>query len=109
MWRKLIVVGLAALCSCQEPIQEAPLQPAEMINVLTDIRILEGSYAAAVTKPDTLRPYMSKYYDQLFAKHGIDHDRYYKAYDYYMSRPDLMEAIEDSVINRISDRLNKTQ
>ena len=109
---KRTILFLACCCAfwgCSEQVQEPPLTVPQMIDVLTDVRILEGAYSAAVTKPDTLRPYMAKYYDQVFARHGMDYERYYKAYDYYMSRPEIMESIEDSVINRISDRLNSHQ
>ncbi|MEN9640777.1 MAG: hypothetical protein RLZZ262_2646 [Bacteroidota bacterium] len=110
MFRRISIILICFNCwSCGTPEAEAPLSLPQMIDVLTEVRILEGSYAAIVTKPDTLRPYMSTYYEQIFARHGIDHEKYYKAYDYYMSRPDVMEAIEDSVINRISNQLNNYQ
>lgn len=108
--RKIIICAICfGYWGCSEPVQEPPLTVSQMVDVLTDVRILEGAYSAAVTKPDTLRPYMSEYYKQVFTRHGLDYEQYYKAYDYYMSRPEMMEAIEDSVINRISDRLNNKQ
>jgi Domain of unknown function (DUF4296) len=97
------------LASCQDATMPAPLEKSKMVDVMADIRILEGSYAAMVTKPDTLRPYMAKYYAHVFERHHITHEQYIQAYQYYMAQPVEMEAIEDSVINRITAQLNALQ
>ena len=97
------------IVSCREVAAPNVLEAQKMIDILTEIRILEGSYSAVVAKPDTLKPYMSKYYQLIFDQYQVSPDFYYKSYDYYMSHPDQMEWIEDSVINRISDRLNRLQ
>jgi Domain of unknown function (DUF4296) len=94
---------------CQDQEVQAPIDSDKMINILVDVRTLEGSYSAIVGKPDTVRPLMKGYYDHVFAKHGITHEDYLNALGYYYGRPLLMEGIEDSVINRLSDRLNKLQ
>jgi hypothetical protein len=97
------------LLQCQSPEAPKVMAVGSFIDVLTEVRILEGSYAAIVTKPDTIKPYMSAQYDAVFRKFGVDHQTYYQAYEYYLSQPQLMEGIEDSVINRIGDRLNALQ
>jgi hypothetical protein len=108
--RLIGIAGVVLLAlGCQEREVHAPIDMDKMINVMVDVRTLEGSYSAIVGKPDTIRPLMIGYYDRVFAKHQITHDDYRKALDYYYARPLLMEGIEDSVINRLSDRLNKLQ
>jgi hypothetical protein len=104
----LLSMGLLLL-DCQNVEAPKVMGMVPFIDVLTEVRILEGSYAAIVTKPDTIKPYMSAQYDAIFQKYGVDHHTYYQAYEYYLAQPQLMEEIEDSVINRISDRLNALQ
>ena len=102
-------ICLLFFVSCQEAAAPQVLESHKMIDILTEIRILEGSYSAVVGKPDTLKPYMSKYYQLIFDQYQVSPDFYYQSYDYYMAHPEQMEWIEDSVINRISDRLNRLQ
>jgi hypothetical protein len=74
----------------------------KFVDVMVDVRLLEGAYSARVAKPDTIKPYMNAYYNNLFTKHGISKEQFKTSYAYYLQQENTMVNIEDAVIEKLN-------
>lgn len=111
---KLVIsyLALAAiLIACEGKRSTVPpdLIPQEkFVDVLFDVRLLEGAYSTKVSKPDTIKMKMEAYYQSLFDKHGISKLQFITSEEYYMKNSNLLLSIEDSVMEKLNS-LNTTQ
>ncbi|MFN5295721.1 MAG: DUF4296 domain-containing protein [Flavobacteriales bacterium] len=100
------IVALLQLFSACESAQHDSA-PAGLISeekysdVLTDIRLLEGVYAGDFQRVDTSEYAIGTYYEQLFAKHGIQRAGYLESTDYYARHPEIMLRIETEVSRKL--------
>jgi len=84
------------------------LSEQEMIDVLTDVQIIEAdiNYQKAMEREqgETPKDYSGltqSYYDQLFEHHGITDTIFSQNIKYYTERPAVLERIMDSVLQRL--------
>ncbi len=111
---KLVIsyLALAAiLIACEGKPSTVPhdLIPQEkFVDVLLDVRLLEGAYSTKVSKPDTIKMKMEAYYQSLFDKHGISKLQFTTSEEYYMKNGSVLLSIEDSVMEKLN-RLNNLQ
>ncbi|MFN0031392.1 MAG: DUF4296 domain-containing protein [Flavobacteriales bacterium] len=90
--------------ACSDAQVQAPanlIEQNKFVEVLVDVRLLEGSYSAKVQRPDTIRSKMTGYYQTLFDKHGISKEQFVSSYNYYLQRNAEMIGMEDSVMMRL--------
>lgn len=102
----LLITCITVLYSCrQEPRERsaAPVEELKLIEVLTDVRILEGAYA--VTYQSTTRSDLSSYYAQIFARHGLTQAEFRDGMLYYAFDPEQMLYIEDAVLERLNSMI----
>ena len=91
------------------------LTEQEMIDVLTDVQIIEADINyqknqerdqneedSVKTAPKDFFKMSREYYDQLFAHYGITDSIFTQNIKYYSERPELLERIMDSVTNRLA-------
>ena len=108
---------LATACGRKEKgfIPERLLTEREMIDVLTDVQIIEADINyqktqerdeneedSVKTAPKDFFKMSREYYDQLFAHYGITDSIFTQNIRYYAERPELLERIMDSVTNRLA-------
>ncbi len=115
---KIICVVLF-LVGCQNQDQQTPpkdLIPQEQFKqILQEVRLLEGAYAAKYTKVDTSAFKIESYYAKLFQEKGITSSQYKTSFSYYSRDPMLMLSIENELVNKFTimqadqDSLNKIQ
>ena len=84
------------------------LSEQEMIDVLTDVQIIEAdiNYQKSMEREqgETPKDYSrltQSYYDQLFEHHGITDTIFSQNIKYYTERPAVLERIMDSVLQRL--------
>ena len=86
---------------------ERLLSQAEMIDILSDVQIIEADINHQKTKereaeetPKDYKGLTQSYYDQLFEHYGITDSIFSQNVRYYTERPDQLEIIMDSVMQR---------
>ena len=108
---------LAAACGRKEKsfMPERLLSEQEMIDVLTDVQIIEAdiNYQKNQERDETEKDSIKivtkdyfkisrEYYDQLFTHYSITDSIFAQNLKYYAERPEVLERIMDSVTNRLS-------
>jgi hypothetical protein len=113
----IMLFVLATLYGCKDKgfMPERLLDEQEMISIMTDVQVIEADINYQKTlererdpKDTTIiapKDYvkMSKdYYDQLFEHYGITDSIFSQNMKYYTERPEVLERIMDSVVNRLT-------
>lgn len=91
-------------CSVKEKIPVDVLPPKKMQAVLWDY-LRADSYCSRVMKSDSIKSDTAKnfiFQDIIFKHYGISNKDFKKSYDFYMSHPDLMMPIIDSIVSQKS-------
>lgn len=91
----IIIVGILA-CNGRP---SGVLEPKKMQDVLTDIIKADVFTQDFITKDTSLKPKVenAKLQKQIFAKHKVSREEFYKSYDYYLQHSDDMIPILDSI------------
>ncbi|MBV8390449.1 MAG: DUF4296 domain-containing protein [Mucilaginibacter sp.] len=103
-----VLIFLAA-CSGNKAPRGIIAQDA-MINVLTDIHIVDGSMYNVMQAPDSLYKYGTDKYQMVFRKYHTDSAQFRKSFQYYAANPEKLEAIYEQItlnIKQKSDSVNK--
>ncbi len=103
----LLFICLYFLNACTKKVPI--LEPAKMETVLWDIIQLEA-YAQLIVPPDSQKMSAKKnalLQQKIFSLHGVNREQYYKSYEFYNERPDMMRIILDSVINKADRNRDK--
>lgn len=80
--------------------EENLLSPDQMIEILTDVHIVEGAKIGRKIMGDTLL--MDDYYNKVFAKHSINKIMFEENFRYYSSEPKKMDAIYEKVVENLN-------
>jgi hypothetical protein len=98
-------------CGGDKPGKEI-IDKREMISLLTDVIIIDGSLYNVTQQPDSLYKYGTGRYLALFKSYNTDSARFNKSFKYYTSKPEDLKDIFDQVLQNLkskSDSLNKLQ
>lgn len=100
---------------------ERLLNEQEMIDIMTDVQIIEADINNQKTherdkerndsvksKPKDFVKISQNYYTQLFEHYGITDSIFAQNIKYYTERPDLLETIMDSVTQRLTREQSKS-
>ncbi|BAU54505.1 DUF4296 domain-containing protein [Mucilaginibacter gotjawali] len=83
----------------------------QMVRLLTDIHILDGSlYNAVSQSPDTLYKYGTARYLTLFKKYHVDSIEFRRSLKYYTTQPIEFQAMYDKILVDLqakTDSINK--
>ncbi len=111
-----VVLFLVGCNQTEQPIPPPDLIPQEQFKqILGEVRLLEGAYAARYTKVDTSAFKIESYYERLFQEKGITSSQYRTSFGYYSRDTKLMLSIENDLLNKFTimqaeqDSLNKMQ
>lgn len=107
----ILLFALMLLTACGHKdkgfMPERLLSQAEMIDIMTDVQIIEADINYQKTKereaeeaPKDYKDLTQSYYDQLFEHYGITDSIFSQNMRYYTERPDQLEKIMDSVMQR---------
>ena len=113
--KRLVLISLlfVLVCGCAHKdkgfIPERVLSEHEMIDIMTDVQIIEADINYRKTQekeadntPMDYRQLTQSYYDQLFEHYGITDSVFSQNMRYYTERPDQLEKIMDSVFQRLT-------
>ena len=113
---------LAALVGCKDKgyVPDHLLTEQEMIAIMTDVQIIEADINYQKTqerehkdsipsKPIDPVKLSRLYYDQLFEHYGITDSIFKQNIKYYSERPDVLEKIMDSVVQRLTKVQSESQ
>ncbi|MDB5121642.1 MAG: hypothetical protein JWN56_2860 [Sphingobacteriales bacterium] len=78
------------------------IEPDKMVEVLTDIHIVDG-YISTFRQSDTLKQRASSYYAAVYKHHHIDSLTYKNSLEYYSRNPKLLDTIYYKVNNQLED------
>ncbi len=83
-------------------IPDTLLSKGEMVSILTDIYVAEGTIAYHKTKNELTQEMSTRYYKQIFQEHNINHRILKDNLRYYNSTPEIMEDIMEDVLAKLS-------
>ena len=109
-----ISISLLALfimsCNKEEKVPADIIKPEKMEDILWDY-LKADSYASEIIKKDTTKNdtlVNLQLQKTIFSHYGISSEKFYKSYQYYISHPDKMTPILDSMSAK-RDRINKPE
>ena len=120
----LLLFVLATACGRRDKgfMPERMLSEQEMIDIMTDVQIIEADINYQKTqeheqKPDDTIKIVPKdyvrmsrdYYDQLFEHYGITDTIFVQNMKYYTERPEVLGRIMDSVMQRLTKEQSEPQ
>lgn len=105
----LCVIGMAA-CSETKKTPANVLEPDKFQKVLTDVMLADALSTERSFKDTSLKikDANAAYFLKVFEIHGTTKNEFMRSYNFYLSRPDLLRVISDSVsavLNRENLRL----
>jgi hypothetical protein len=108
----LFFLVLTLLCSCNgdDSAPDGILKKSEMVNVLTDVHIVDGGLINISQEPDTLYKYGYFRYLAVFKKYNTDSSEFKRSFKYYSLKPSVFSDIYDKVLKRLqvkTDSLTK--
>jgi hypothetical protein len=104
---RFLLLPLLLLAACQETdlSKEAPIPPAKMEAILTDIHFAE-IYSSMLA--DSLHQVQAKnldslslYYKEIFAHHKITPDEFHKGLDWYRENPEMLDSTYKRIVTKI--------
>lgn len=72
------------------------------VELLTDVRLLEGAYGADFQRIDSTNGLLDKYYGQVFSKHNVTEGDFLKNYKAFSQNAGELSGIEEQVMERLS-------
>ena len=81
---------------------ETLLTEAQMIDILTDVQLIEGDLNFRHSEGEETQERNNLYYKQLFEHYGITDSIFNDNLRYYTEKPAILEKITDSVYNRLA-------
>jgi len=81
---------------------ERLLSEQEMVDIMTDVQILESDMNYRKSKGENIEGMAQSYYDQLFEHYSITDSVFQQNIRYYTERPPVLERIMDSVVGRLT-------
>jgi len=101
----LFFLVMIILSSCKDKTNSKVINHDEMVSVLTDMLIIDGSmYNTPSQNPDTLYKYGTGRYLALFKRHHIDSVQFRTSLKYYTNKPLELQAMYDKILDDLKAR-----
>jgi Domain of unknown function (DUF4296) len=105
--KKSFLILLAGLLiqACTSPLDPAPadlLPEKKMTAVLVDIHIAESQIENMGLPHDSALVFFQKQQQQIFKKHQVPADKFFRSYDYYVTNVSELDKIYEKVIDSLS-------
>ena len=112
--RKIIILTCAffiAACIKEEDstIPEDILSHEKMQGILIDVHLSEALAGIEFVKSDTIHQVMPQYYIQIFKKHSITKEDFFRSFDYYSEHPAELDEIYEEVLEEIARQESEHQ
>jgi hypothetical protein len=104
----LIFLVVLAISSCQKETRPNDvLAPEELSKLMVELYLAESRMSGLNITTDSALKFFIPFEEKLKAKHGIADSVLRKSYQYYVSHPEQLEKIYDSVIDTLGLREQK--
>lgn len=103
-----VLIFLAACNGGKTP--EGIIKKEQMINLLTEVHIVDGSMYNVMQLPDSLYKHGTNTYLALFKKYHTDSAQFRKSFKYYSTNPEILRAIYEQITKNLkfkTDSVNK--
>jgi len=101
------------LSSCKgDKVPNDVIDPTRMVNLMTEVHIMDGGLYRIQQDPDTLYKYGIGKFVALFKKYHTDSVRFRKSLAYYTTQPFQLQKMYEQIqviLKQKSDSLNKIQ
>ncbi|MFN6378718.1 MAG: DUF4296 domain-containing protein [Flavobacteriales bacterium] len=100
----IFIFGILTILACsngQKKKRVASIEKNKFMDVMVDVRLLEGTYTIRYQRIDSTNGLMNAYYDQVFNKHQVSRKDFEDSYVAYSLDSKQMIEIEDSVLARL--------
>lgn len=96
---RLFLFVLSCSCTDSKRVPKQYLQPAQMQQVLMDLFIADAVNSLQISNDTSFRlqEQNKAAAEQVFKSYKISRDEFEKSYGFYLSRPDLLQPIADSL------------
>jgi len=98
------LVPVILLSACKPGRPNGVLSPKQMVPLLVDLHIVDGSLADIPQIPDSLYKHGMRKYDAVFKAHEVDTAEFRKSYAWYSNKPDDFYEIYDNVATIIKTK-----
>ncbi|NML22663.1 DUF4296 domain-containing protein [Pseudoflavitalea sp. G-6-1-2] len=111
----MLIVGaclmILAACSNKNKVPSGVMDHEEMEAVMWDMiqadRYAAISFSGDSLKRNNIKDETLKVYDQVFQIHKISKEEFLKSYKFYLSRPDMLKVVFDSIATKADRRRNE--
>lgn len=95
-------------CEKKERVPEGILTKDQMVNVLSELYIVEQKINTVSVKRDSLNQIFATMKDRVFKKTGVTDSVFRQSLNYYMDRPQTFEIIYTALIDSLNLREQRT-
>lgn len=105
--KKSFLILLAGLLFqfCTSPVDPRPadvIPEKKMTDILLDIHIAEARIENMGLPYDTSAVYYQQQQEEIFKKHQVSADKFFKSYDYYVDNISVLDKIYEKVVDSLS-------
>lgn len=98
----LAVLTLTFLNACKRDKGENVISKSAMSEILVEQHVLESKVLLLKLRTDSMTKVYNTLEKEIFEKHGIDKEQYEKSYQYYMTKPEVMDKIYEIVVDSLN-------
>ena len=95
----MMLIFAAAACSNGKTVPDHVLKPEKFQKILTDVFLADALNTERSFKDTALKikDTNAAYFLKIFEQYGVTKNEFMRSYNYYLSRPDLLRPITDSI------------
>jgi hypothetical protein len=101
----LILLAAFLIQACTSPVDPAPadlIPEKQMTAILVDIHVAESRVENMALPHDTAAVYFQREQQQIFKKHQVEPQRFFRSYDYYVTNVSELDKIYEHVVDSLS-------
>lgn len=101
--RPLLFISIVLLAACgRDTLPEGVLSKEQMIPVMVDVQIAEGSIAIGNLHGDSARQKIADYYNHIYERHQVSKEDFQKSLEYYTRHPKQMDQLYKEVLSELT-------
>lgn len=105
-YNSLFFSVLLLLAACHSGPPDGIIEQNKMVNLLTDVHIIDGSLYATVQVPDSLYYHGNGKFNALFKRYHVDSAQFRKSFKYYTAKPDIMLDMYNKVVDKLQFKID---
>ncbi|RJE75321.1 MULTISPECIES: DUF4296 domain-containing protein [Reichenbachiella] len=98
----LAVLTLTFLNACKRDRPEDVISKSKMTEILIEQHLLEAKVLLLKVRTDSTNKVYNSLEQEIFEKYGVDKAMYEKSYQYYISKPELLDEIYEVVVDSLN-------